>query len=626
MKNLFIISLLILLCDFQILSAETSSTEKIFQNWRMRDRFGSVDSIASDTLHLNFQLLNHIDQHSIANSFRGNLGSPIQSKILYDRPFSSEFIFADAYHPYIATIESARFYRTNKPFSSLYHLSGGSRFFKDEQIRFLFTVNPNKKLNVGLTLDYLFGRGEYADLAAKRFAGTFFATYDGERYRSTAHLSTNNHSNFENGGITDTIFITGPIRYPTRNIPVNIRGFSNFRHNQLFYNHHYSLGIMRPFRIDEDSVRLDFVPVTVFSHTLQVDDMRKRYHEPEVERSFYENTFLPEPFTNDTSALLQITNRFAVSMAEEFNKWLRFGLTAFIENEVLNYSFLKVADLSTELKSNTSVGGVLSKQQGEIFKYSILGQTTLIGRKTGDFLLHGDLRGYFNLGKHRIQLAARGFTRSDEPSFFMNFYNSNHFRWENDFKKVFRTQLGGNFSVPTLNFNADVSVENVTNYLFFNSKALPEQFTGNIQIVSARLEQDLKFGAFVLENNVVYQLSSDISRLPLPQLTLFSNFYYQDFWFDVLSIQAGVDVRYHTEYYAPSYMPATGQFHVQNRFIIGNYPLMSVYANAHLKRTRFFAQYYHINQLFMRGNSFSIPLYPFNPATFRMGITWNFYD
>lgn len=626
MKRHLIISLVIALSVFQVIIAEKPSKDFIFQNWRLTDRFGSVDSIAPDTMHLNFQLFNHIDQHSIANSYRANLGSPIQSKVFYDRPLTSEFIFADAYYPYMSTIESARFYRTNKPFSSLYHLSGGSRFFKDEQIRFLFTFNPNRKLNVGLTLDYLYGRGEYPNLAAKRFAGSFFATYDGERYRSTAHLSTNNHSNFENGGIADTTYINGPITYPTDNIPVNIRGFSNFIHNQLFYNHHYSLGIMRPFRINEDSVRLDFVPVTVFSHTLQVDDMRKRYYEPSVEKNFYENTYLPDPFTNDTSAMLQITNRVAVSMAEEFNKWLRFGLTAFIENEVINYSYMKVADLYAELRSNTRVGGVLSKQQGEIFTYNILGQMTFIGPKAGDFLLNGDLRGHFNLGKQRIQLEARGFTRSDEPSFFMNFYHSNHFRWENNFQKVYRTHLGGIFAIPTLNFNADLSVENVTNFLYFNEKALPEQYQGNIQIISARLDQDFKFGSFVLENKVVYQLSSDQSRLPLPQLTLFHNFYYHDLWFKVLSIQAGVDVRYHTQYFAPSYMPATGQFHVQSDYKIGNYPLMSVYVNAHLKRTRFFAQYYHINQLFMKGNYYSMPLYPLNPATFRMGITWNFYD
>jgi hypothetical protein len=91
-------------------------------------------------------------------------------------------------------------------------------------------------------------------------------------------------------------------------------------------------------------------------------------------------------------------------------------------------------------------------------------------------------------------------------------------------------------------------------------------------------------------------------------------------------MQIGADVRYHTAYYAPSYMPATGQFFVQDKMKIGNYPVMNVYINAHLKRTRFFVQYYHLNQLFMQGDYYSMPYYPINPATLKMGLTWNFYD
>jgi hypothetical protein len=147
-----------------------------------------------------------------------------------------------------------------------------------------------------------------------------------------------------------------------------------------------------------------------------------------------------------------------------------------------------------------------------------------------------------------------------------------------------------------------------------------------VQIVSANLKQDFYFGKFALENNVIYQLSSNQSVLPLPTLALYHNFYYHDKWFNVLSAQIGADVRYHTAYYAPAYMPATGQFYAQDKMKIGNYPEMSVYANLHLKRTRFFIKYYHVNELFMNGLYYSMPGYPINPALLKFGLTWNFYD
>ena len=67
----------------------------------------------------------------------------------------------------------------------------------------------------------------------------------------------------------------------------------------------------------------------------------------------------------------------------------------------------------------------------------------------------------------------------------------------------------------------------------------------------------------------------------------------------VLQLELGADVRYFTKYYAPDYSPAIGQFYNQNpedKIEIGSYPIVNVYANLHLKRTRFFVMMYHINQ------------------------------
>ncbi|MDD3196457.1 MAG: hypothetical protein PHU68_11775, partial [Paludibacter sp.] len=89
------------------------------KTWKVSGMLAQVDSIAVDTAHINFQLDNHIDRFSIANAYRGHLGSPLQSKIYFDRPQQNEFIFADAYYPYLHQIESTTFYNTKTPFSSL---------------------------------------------------------------------------------------------------------------------------------------------------------------------------------------------------------------------------------------------------------------------------------------------------------------------------------------------------------------------------------------------------------------------------------------------------------------------------------------------------------------------------
>ena len=584
-----------------------------------------ADSIPVDTMHLNYQISNPIDRFSIANSFNGNLGSPIQSKLFFDRPAISDFIFSNAYYPYMMNVKTATFYNTKTPFSNLDYNTGGTTHRDEDHIKFLFTGNVNKKLNFGTTLDYIYAAGEYNNQASKRFSGSLFGSYLGKHYTATGLLATNNISNFENGGTVDSTLIN-PTGIATQDIPTRMIGYSNFKQSQIYYNHQYSVGFERAIRVNADSVRMEYVPVTRFGHTFKFDDVRKRYYEPGTDTTFYKNTYFPKRLTNDSSALQTLTNTFSISLVEEFNKWMPFGLTAFVENEIQRYTFNKDTLINNMDQSTTRIGGVLSKQRGQNFKYNVLGELSLIGYKAGNFLVEGNVGGFFKLWKDSISLVANGFVRNDNPSYFLQHYQSNHFVWNNNFANIYRTHIGGTFSIPTRSFSLNVNVENITKYIYFNSEALPTQFSGNIQVLAANLKQDFHVGKFGLENNIVYQLSSQPGILPLPDITLYHNLYYDDIWFKVLSMQIGVNVRYHTSYYAPAYMPATGQFYTQSKILIGNYPVMNAYLNFHLKRTRFFIEYYHVNNMFMKGAYFSMPNYPINPTITKIGVSWNFYD
>lgn len=628
MKKLFLL-IFSLFLFFPTLWSQVPDNYRFVKTWKLKDQFATVDSIPVDTAHLNFQDRNAIDRYSISNSFNGNLGSPIQSKIYFNRPDNTDFLFFNAYYPYIFQFETATFYNTKTPFSSLNYLSGGTLYRKEDQIGFLFTANANKKLNFGTTLDYIYARGEYNRQAAKRFTGSVFGSYSGERYSATGLLATNNISNQENGGITESLYLTNPPALSeAKDFPIRIgvEAQSGYKHSQFYFNQQYSLGFEREIKGKNDSVKMEFVPVTRFAHTIRIDEMRKRYFEKTVEKTFYKNTYLPIEQTNDTAALQKMTNNLSVSLAEEFNKLMHFGLSAYVENEIERFTYAEDTLLYNSVKSNSKVGAILSKEKGQQFTYRFLGDIDLVGYKAGDFNFETRMNGFFRVLKDTISLQATGFIRNTEPSYFLQNYQSNHFRWNNSFTKTFRTHIGGKFAIPTRSFSLAFDVENITNQIYFDTLAMPVQYSGNIQILSAQLKQDFHVGKFTLENNAVYQLSSNQEVIPLPMLTLFHNLYFHDKWFSVLSIQIGTNVRYHTAYFAPAYMPATGQFYSQNEMAIGNYPVMNVYANFHLKRTRFFIEYYHVNQMFMKGVYYSMPNYPVDPAILKLGLTWNFYD
>lgn len=73
-------------------------------------------------------------------------------------------------------------------------------------------------------------------------------------------------------------------------------------------------------------------------------------------------------------------------------------------------------------------------------------------------------------------------------------------------------------------------------------------------------------------------------------------------------------------------MPATGVFYVQNEMKTGNYPLINVFANIKIKRTRIFVGFDHLNYGLMGYDYFLSPYYPMNIRMFKYGIAWTFYN
>ena len=148
-----------------------------------------------------------------------------------------------------------------------------------------------------------------------------------------------------------------------------------------------------------------------------------------------------------------------------------------------------------------------------------------------------------------------------------------------------------------------------------------------MQLLTLRVDQDLRLGIFNWDNQVVYQTSSNQEVIPVPKLSLYSNMYLKTKIVNELTLQLGVDAHYHTKYFVPGYEPALLQFYNQRERKIGNYPIATAYANMHLKQTRFYVMYYNLASQFMDPKEyFSLPGYPVNPAGIRIGVSVNLHN
>ena len=383
---------------------------------------------------------------------------------------------------------------------------------------------------------------------------------------------------------------------------------------------------------DNDSLfEEEFVPVTSFIHTLKVERSRHQFRSgSEPEGFFPEDYKLYKNYSNDSTTAFSVKNVFGIALLEGFNKYAKAGLTAYISHKFSRYDLMNT-DTLTDMRriryteQEIFLGGELAKREGKLLHYNVNGEVGLVDKAIGQFRVNANLDLNFRLWKDTVNLS------NTLPSFYMRHYHSNHYNWDNDnMDKEFRTRVEGELNISHWGTNLRAGVENIKNYTYFNQSALPEQNGGNIQVLSATLKQDFRLGVFHLDNEVTWQKTSNETVLPLPQLSLYHNFYIlAKLAKKVLTVQLGADVRYFTKYNAPAYAPGVQQFHLQptdDLVEIGGYPIVNVYANLHLKRTRIFAMMYHVNAGMGSANSFLVPHYPINPRLFKIGVSWNFYD
>ena len=381
----------------------------------------------------------------------------------------------------------------------------------------------------------------------------------------------------------------------------------------------------------------EFVPVTSFIHTLKVERSRHQFRSGSEPEGFFPDDYkLYKNYSNDSTTAFSVKNVFGIALLEGFNKYAKAGLTAYVSHKFSRYDLMNT-DTTTNMRriryteQEIFLGGELAKREGKLLHYNVNGEVGLVDKAIGQFRVNANLDLNFRLWKDTVNFYARGYVSNTLPSFYMRHYHSNHYNWDNNnMDKEFRTRMEGELNIARWGTNLRAGVENIKNYTYFNQSAMPEQNGGNIQVLSATLKQDFRLGVFHLDNEVTWQKTSNETVLPLPQLSLYHNFYIlAKLAKKVLTVQLGADVRYFSKYNAPAYAPGVQQFHLQptdDLVEIGGYPIVNVYANLHLKRTRIFAMMYHVNAGMGSANSFLVPHYPINPRLFKIGISWNFYD
>lgn len=401
----------------------------------------------------------------------------------------------------------------------------------------------------------------------------------------------------------------------------------------------------------EDSLfyKSEYVPVTSFIHTVKFDNYRRIYEAYQTPADYYLNEYydagrLTGDSIYDQTKHWHMKNTFAIAMLEGFNKWAKAGLKAFASYDLRHYELPTMEGGFEKYNEHVlSVGGQLSKQEGKTLHYNAVAEIGLTGVDAGTLAIDGNVDVNIPFLGDTLQVRGDAFFHRETPSFYYRNYHARHLWWENDLDKTIHTRIMGTLSFPKTRTKLRVAVDEIKNYTYFSQSyditeeglrkgvmVTPMQESGGINLLTAQLEQNFRLGILNWENQFTYQHSSKESVLPVPAFNAYTNLYIKFKVVKVLNVDLGADMRYFTSYEAPDYSPYMGQYTVQgngeNNVKIGNYPIVNVYANVHIKHTRFFVMMSHINAGQGDKNYFFAPHYPMNERVFRIGVSWNFFN
>lgn len=658
--------------------------------WTINDASGLSDSVAVDTTSHAFQNTTFTTGTKGFYNSLGNLGSPRKSKLYSLRPEMTDYIFIQPYDFFIKDINTFHFTNTYSPITNItYHECGDSDNGEDHLVA-KYATNINKDAGIGFNIDYIYGRGYYDNQSTADFGFNLYGSIIKDRYKAHMLIFANYIKTHENGGITDDEYVKNPQKFPTnyttKEIPTNLSKAWNKMHvNGIQFNHRYSVGYekkktsnnkvvtsvktdstqkkqtnvppgaisARELEKDEMQSRTGdlakvqtkdssvFIPVSSIIHTLRIGANSRKFLSNQSLANFYTNNYLDCDSVSEHFDNVLISNYLGFELSEGLNKYLSAGIRLFAKHDFNNYKMPGQQTRDNFTENRFSVGAQIFREKSSLLNYLLTAQTSSDGDSWGEYELRGQGVLSVKLLKDTVNLTLRASSINKKPTFYYRHYQSNYLWWSNNLSKQLSNNAGVTLESRRLALRLRGDIYNITNYTYFKTaiqngaegkhtiNTEVAQASKNISVFAIALDKDFRYGILNWENSIIWQTTNSKEILPLPVITAYTNLYLKFRIAKVLKTEVGADLSYFTKYYADTYSPALGLYANQpteDLIKVGGHPIISVYANFHLKHTRFYLMASHLNYNKEGGTTFGAPHYPVNPFVIRFGLSWNFFN
>ncbi|MEM9887729.1 MAG: putative porin [Bacteroidota bacterium] len=637
-----------------------------------------------DTTLFQFDIYNPVYQKEVQYAHLGNFGSAHQP-ILYETPFRQGFdVGYHQFDAYYIQPEEVQFKVLEKPFSRVFYSRGATQadgYFKGQ-----FNRNFADGLSItieGKTIRQLGDDRQYPNQRVEDEAVGFGMWWNApsENYDGFLYFTSNTTSQEENGGLInvpisgDSIVLGGsasntadvflPSGTRTRHAhktvgyrqylkliktkkqaPVPSARAPNFSKGNLLLDstrvdtipidirQKDSIEIANP---ESKTTKLDSIPTKsnrrafIAVHKIQFASNNYKFFDTQADEegraAYYGPLFTDSRGLRNFISWQELENSFQLStFRSSKNQSNQQGIDESdrLEIGLTHKLHLLEQDQRDSILNNLFITGKLNFNIKNRFKLSTYAHLGLLAN-AGDFRLSGNL--FFDVGKVG-NLSIDFVNQAYEPFLIQQeFYVSQRPVWQQDLRKTISTSLTGVYELPSFNLRLSGGYHLINNFIYYDVTAAPIQAEEALNILQLNASHKFRFWKFIFQNQIAFQVTTqDFFRTP--NWISYHRLYLDAKIFKgALDFQLGAELRMNDAYFANTYQPLLGQFHLQDRQEINFYPALDAFLNVKIKTVRAFLRTENLTN-FLTENTFYYQVAAYAQPLFylRFGFDWRFVN
>ena len=556
----------------------------------------------------------------------------------------------NVFEPYAVDPKNFKFYRVSQPFSEFKYSQGDNGYIGLEA---LHTQNLSKTWNVAIDYHTITNGEVYVgsgqdNLIRNLGIGSNFISQNG-KFHQQLIFTWNRIRRLENGGLSSDSVFYGPTGFQGSDWNLrtfgyydprisNAKSYNSYSNHQI--NHRYAINSTKNIHLESQinwvQHKYDFEDAftdttyygSTSNHRLVGSNDSSQWHRWEIKTGIsktwqstnIQNTDVKSPAQQRIyfNHILQIAdyqqfsvekdsahrNRFYYTQSHGINLgWNRQFKNGWFTSNDANYYFSGYAKNSYDISSNLK-----KRWNSKFFNSNLLIKYQPIELINLNFLSnHLD---YLNSSSVNQKITST-------------------FQWKNTFGLQINNQK----------LHVIYTFGSLQNPIFFYNQPKPLQLN-HIQYQQLQLQWIGHFKHWYLHASTFAQTNSfqakdsslRLNNLGLPSLHANFGFAYQNTLFKkAISYRIGADIQYTSSYNQLQYRIDAAQYYMgSNSRILGNYPIADIYLITRIQTIDIFFKYEHLNEWIVspvfNKRYESTYQYPIQPARFRFGFTWKFWN